>query len=192
MEIIEPIKSDVLNQALLKPDFPGIEQTFSSWIEDKNDGYHPGTWRLQEFLGEDRPSRRYSGSENISQAVKDHKFEYLVIDDSDVGFRDNERLWRKILPEKPKAVIVKMSGPLTKGRLWPHLKHYADVLTVVLQVGELRQERSYVGTAFSWEQIYEDTIEAIRDNELREAARVIVRIGTLTASSTGSGPWRQL
>jgi len=163
--------------ALADPDRDIVPRTFTVWQPYPIDPQQRDlTWRMHQFLGV-RPAANGTGMlpSGISQA------ECLVIDDANLGFRDDPVVWPRCLEDgpSPESVILKMSGPLGQGLLWNRLlERFADRLTVYISVGDLRKEFAPVGQPLSWERTATDVTRAVRERrDLASAQRVIVSLG---------------
>ena len=153
--------------------------------------YEPGShdrrtaWRVQEFLGLDRPSGEPKAHAVWAPEVGTPPPELVVLDDGNLGFRDRPQLWRGLL--KPSAdvrwVVLKMSRPVARGPLWQHLlRHWADRLVVVMTVDDLRRTAVQISRELSWERTAEDLVrELVRNpyvNGLSHCAHVVVSLNT--------------
>jgi len=164
--------------ALADPDRDIVPRTFTVWqpfpiAPQRRDL----TWRMQQFLGV-RPAANGVSALSASDGVA----EGLVIDDSNLGFRDDPVNWPRCLDGSegtPANVVLKMSSPLGQGRLWDRLAgRLADNLTVYVSVGDLRKEFAPVGQPLSWERTATDVTRAVRERrDLASARRVVVSLG---------------
>lgn len=111
--------------------------------------------------------------------------DFLVIEDFDYGFRNTPENWPNWLKKKKddkklKAIILKTVYPLAEeSELWETLiSEYGDKLIVVTSLDQLRKGASYVGGPRSWEQMYEELDQAIKESKLAKAATIIAAIKT--------------
>ncbi|HET6477143.1 MAG TPA: ATP-binding protein [Thermoleophilia bacterium] len=166
-------------RALSSPHYRGLDRTWTSW------SLHPSSlsnrsrlaWRIDGFWGQSchegrGPSRLRSEQQRTSP-------DYLVIDDADLGYRDQTPAWSHLLAaESPEAVLIKMTAPLATGPLWTRLlRDCADVLTVVVPINDVRKSSAQIGDPLSWERTASEVQAAVRATELVRAARVVVNIG---------------
>ncbi len=167
-------------RALASPSYDGLNLTWTSWA------LHPRTlgekkalaWRMVSFWGQSGPG----GGGDLEQVypADGPAPAILAVDDSHLGFRDAERVWKRFFeaPRPPQAVVLKMTAPLTSGRLWQRLTEtHADVLTVVVPVNDLRKGSVQVGSPLSWERTAQEIDVAVRSTDLIKAARVVVNLG---------------
>jgi hypothetical protein len=163
--------------ALSDPHSAILPRTFTVWQPYPIDG-HPRelTWRLHQFLGV-RPAAGDCAAQPPA-AIPD----CLVIDDANLGFRENPHAWPQCLVDGAAAtrnVILKMSSPLGAGQLWDLLvARFADRLTVYISAGDLRKEFAPIGQPLSWERTASDVTRAVRERaDLALARRVVVSLG---------------
>jgi hypothetical protein len=176
----EVTKPTVSPRALSSPGYRGLDRTWTSW------SLHPRglsdrsryAWRIDGLWGQSctdggvgaRPRRR------AQRTVPD----YLAIDDADLGYRDDTAAWSHLLAARSqtKGVLVKMTAPLATGAMWTRLvKDFADVLTVVVPINDLRRSSAQVGDPLSWERTAREIHAAVRATDLVRAARVVVNLG---------------
>jgi hypothetical protein len=107
----------------------------------------------------------------------------VVLDDAGNGFRDHPDLWPAALSNGAKPpVVVKMSRPLTAGRLFDHLRRrHADRLVLLLDADDLRREGVKISRRLSWERTATDFVWQMASNPallpLNACAAVVVRFG---------------
>lgn len=172
---------EVPPEALYSPAYDGLNQTWTSWaVRPRSSGEkRPPAWRLVDFWGQ-----------SCADGCEDMKRVYpvplpapavLAIDDANLGFRKAEALWAPLLDATslPKAIIMKMATPLAEGALWDRLVDgFADRLTVVVPINDLRKGSAQIGTALSWERTVREIASAVRSTGLDRAARVVVNLGS--------------
>lgn len=114
----------------------------------------------------------------------DASADLVVIDDAGNGFRDNEAAWPAALRTTAAhpIVVLKMSRPLAKGRLWDHVrKFHADRLVVVLSADHLRAEGVQLSRRLSWERTAKDFVWQLAANPavgaLANSTHLVVRFG---------------
>jgi hypothetical protein len=146
-----------------------------------------GVWRIQGVLGSAAPAEN-----NPAQADDDgpRDPDVLLIDDVDLGFRDHVEIWPAALAGQgnPGRIVFHVNGSIGKGALWHRLlTNYADRLTVVLQVGLLREAGSAIAAPLSWDKTIEETVREMESDRFATslclARRVVVHFGTDGAAS---------
>jgi hypothetical protein len=179
-------KCELAPSALSDPSDPTHTRTYTSWAPFPGAGGKGSySWRIEEFWGVD-PATSPLG---CLGAAPEPERTVLVIDDSNLGFRDASQAWPAAVSRPdgqaaPEWVLLKMCAPLGQGPLWSRLADtYADRLTVIVPINDLRKGGGQVGTALSWEQIFEELDSAVRAHELSRAAEVVVTLGTSGAIS---------
>jgi len=160
-------------------------------------------WRVAESLGIDRCSgNRDSDGLHFQQVVDEpESVDLLVLDDADLGFRDNEAFWPKCLKDGSQHpwVILKMSKPVASGPLWEHLiEKFADRLVTITTVDDLRRTAVQISEGMSWERTAQDlTWELVHSPRIKAMSRcthVVVSLGPAGAvvltriSATTEGP----
>ncbi|MBC7248048.1 MAG: hypothetical protein H5T73_09750 [Actinobacteria bacterium] len=176
-------------KALREPGSTGVARTYMTWkpfpAEAGNSGEY--AWRISDFLGEDRPrpsgAARTRAAENgpDDQGVPD----ILVIEDTNLGFRSDKASWPSFLAGggaatgMPAHIFIKTADPLNGNDLLKTLcEQHADRLTVFTSVSDLRKSGCQIGYAISWEQVYEEIVNAVAAHEqLNQAKRVAVSLG---------------
>lgn len=182
-EAIRVLGCDMAARALDDPSDPSHTRTYTSWAPFDRTAGGKGSyaWRIEEFWGVDPAA---SPPACLDSAPPAPERPVLVIDDSNLGFRDASQAWPATLslPDAqppPEWVLLKMCAPLGRGPLWDRLADgFADRLTVVVAINDLRKGGGQVGTALSWEQIFEELDPAVRGHDLSRAAQVVVTLGT--------------
>jgi hypothetical protein len=142
-------------------------------------------WRVQEFLGLDRPGGEPKAHAGWPAKVGLPAPELVVLDDANLGFRDRPELWRGLLRPSagPSWVLLKMARPIARGPLWEHLlRHWAERLVVVMTVDDLRRTAVQISRELSWERTAEDLVrEFVHNpyvNALSHCKHVIVSLNT--------------
>jgi hypothetical protein len=106
----------------------------------------------------------------------------LVLDDINLGFRDDDTAWPLALREggQPQRIVLKTVAPLGTGRLWERLMEgdWANRLTVVVSVAALRGERGALSKALSWDLAIEEIVrefeKGLSRKDLGRCRRIIV------------------
>ncbi len=168
---------------------PGHYHCYSVWApyHDK-DAPETVIWRVERFLGLDRSSKidleQHEADEFSSGPLH---ADIIIIDDSNLGFRDQPSLWpRAITPSAGEInapwVIVKMSQPIAEGALWDHLvSNFSDRLIVILSINDLRESAIQVSAQISWEKTAQELIWELTHNpminSLTNSAYTVVSFG---------------
>ncbi len=161
--------------------------SYALWAEycDKEPGKDP-RWRVERFLGLDRPAKGARKGKAKAALTNSVKADIIVIDDSNLGFRDKPEKWPKAIsnpdPDHTPWVIVKMSTPVADGELWKHLvSNFANKLIAVLTIDDLRQSEIQVSARISWEKTTEELHWELTHNPkingLTNAAWTIISFG---------------
>ncbi len=170
-----------------QPVDPGDERyhhSYAIWSPIKDNGQV--VWRVAEFLGIARcPGNRDNDSLHFQQVVDEpERVDLLVLDDADLGFRDNEALWPRCLKDGSRRpwVILKMSKPVARGPLWEHLiENFPDRLVTITTVDDLRRTAVQISEGLSWERTAQDlTWELVHSPRIKAMARcahVVVSFG---------------
>ena len=157
------------------------------------------SWRVEKFLGLDKSDADSSTVSAEWKHVQDDTpdAEIIVLDDADLGFRDQPDLWPKALTSGHRPwILLKMARPVAEGRLWDHLhKDLADRLIVVMSVNDLRLTEVQISRELSWERTAQDLawelVHNPRVNALSHCAHVVISFdtaGALLLSSQQNGP----
>jgi len=152
--------------------------------------------RVQEYLGYSGPADGIVAVSKLDDNPVDAAI--VVLDDAGNGFRDDSDAWPAALsnPENHPLVVLKMSHPLIKGKLWNALltKH-ADRLVVVISANDLRTLGAKISRRLSWERTVNDLAWQITYNPairpLTAVSTLVIRIGidgALILRRTGEGP----
>lgn len=174
---------------IVDPYDPGHYHCYSVWApyHDK-DAPETVIWRVERFLGLDRSSKidleHHEADEFSSGPIN---ADIIIIDDSNLGFRDQPSLWPKAITDpagnnNAPWIIVKMSQPIAEGALWEHLvSNFSDRLIVVLSINDLRESAIQVSAQISWEKTAQELIWELTHNpminSLTNSAYTIVSFG---------------
>ncbi len=144
-------------------------------------------WRVERFLGLDLPSEGPPEHKENPVPKESENADIIVIDDSNLGFRDNKSHWPEAINElanneNAQWIIVKMSSPVADGALWNHLvSRFPNQLVAVLSIDDLRQSKIQVSARISWEKTAQELIWELTHNPevngLTNAAYCIVSFG---------------
>lgn len=144
------------------------------------------TWRIRKFLGAQRcphTGRLAYESDDIDNP------DVLLIEDLNLGFRDDESPWPKGLREigDGTSIVLRTSPPLGEGQLWQHLFQRRDRLTVVVSADALRARGAGLTAPLSWDQTIEEVATEFEGprfaNDLALVRRVVVQFGADGAAS---------
>jgi hypothetical protein len=151
---------------------------YSSDPKEKN----KPVYRVRRFLG-------YTGSTNTTSELSQLKYDdpdsdIVILDDAGNGFRKNSAYWPKAIKtdEKKPIVILKMSRPLTEGKLWDHLcRFHSEKLIIVINADDLRAMGVNISRCLSWERTGLDFVWQMASNPklllLANCANLVVRFG---------------
>jgi hypothetical protein len=163
-----------------------FNHSYSLWAQYKSPTGK--AWRVENFLGLDLISNRNVGSGVIQSAQftdEPAEADLIILDDANLGFRDQPDLWPKALTSGGKSpwIVVKMASPVAQGPLWEHLlKNHADRLVVILTANDLRLTEVQISQGLSWERTAQDVawelVHNPRVNSLARCAFVILSFGT--------------
>jgi hypothetical protein len=168
--------------AFIDPAYAASPRVFTRWgLLPRDLGSREYVWRQTSFLGQQPATIPHVIEQSALAALPS----CLVLDDTNLGFRDAPELWPAALvnEELPPSLVVRMTSPLGQGRLWQHLDaQHADRLTIYLSVGDLRKEYAPIGQPLSWERTTRDVVKAVRAHPaLCRASRLIVGLGVAGA-----------
>ncbi len=184
------------------PDFTRCHHSYALWEPhaQSGDSGPPWVWRVAEHLGLDHteiPRERPDG-------IDARKPSLVVLDDADLGFRDDDSQWPGLLrgetPEVPDTlewVVAKLAEPVARGPLWERLrKHFAKKTVAVTTITDLRRQAVTISEGISWERTAQDLYWELTHNPavsaLSTCAHTVVSLGPagallLSWSGTDSG-----
>ncbi len=164
-------------------------QAYSLWTpQEQYPGSRSRVFRVSQFLG-------YAGSPTWSTIPQDFLTpDLLVIDDLNMGFRDDATSWPAALQTggAPLNIILKTTVPLSNGALRKRLlEDFADRLNIVVPVSALRYRRASITKALSWDRAIEETARefagGISATDLGQARRVLVHFGASGVATFARG-----
>ena len=186
---VEVTSTHTTSARTIDPYNPYYYHCYSVWAPYR-DKDTPDTviWRVERFLGLDRSSKIYTEQNEIDDVPSGPiNADIIIIDDSNLGFRDQPSHWPKAISDpvgdkKAPWIIVKMSQPIAEGALWEHLvSKFSDRLIVVLSINDLRQSAIQVSAQISWEKTAQELIWELTHNpminSLTNSAYTIVSFG---------------
>ncbi|MEI7848617.1 MAG: ATP-binding protein, partial [Chloroflexota bacterium] len=138
-------------------------------------------WRISESLGVQAAEASIAQPWQII-SNDDPDTELVLINDSNLGFRNQPELWPKVLsnPSNHPWIIYRVAKPALQGNpLWNHLHdNFSERLIVVLPVEDLRQAEVQISRDLSWERTAQDAAWELaynpKLNALLDCAHVIV------------------
>ena len=130
-------------------------------------------WRISRFLGL-HPAGTF---DDLLPDLTGTNVDVVVIHDLGLGYRRSADAWRRWEAHDPRAIVLSTSAPFDDDTLLAHLlDRYADRLTVVVPVIELRKSGAAIGYPLSWERTAEEVDAAIRAHSVGAAGRVVVQL----------------
>ncbi|WP_405731173.1 hypothetical protein OG607_32880 [Streptomyces sp. NBC_01537] len=159
--------------------------------------YDSGVSRIDQFLGFRRQSKQPKpGDLTFTPINDDDNASVIVIDDANLGFREDERHWGEVLQlargDSCKWVVLKMSHDLKDGQdgtLWHKVRRLLESnerwlkekLIVVTSVARMRDAEAEIGRGLSWDQSAQDVLYEVGNHEklrtLRACPRLFVSFG---------------
>lgn len=140
-------------------------------------------WRVSRFLGLER---RAAGSPSLELAEDPSGIRLLLLDDANLGFRDDPDLWSGLVKDlAPGAwILLKQSAPIAKGRLWDYLiRNHSDRLITVTTIDDLRRSEVQVSRQISWERTAQDVFwELIHNPRVNSLSRSVYTVISLNAA----------
>lgn len=193
-----PLRQPDSPREAMCPEDPNYHHSYALW--SRFGSGDEAAWRVEDFLGLDPsdPAKTPQETEG-KQVVDDTPDAHLVVlDDANLGFRDNRDLWPQALGAKgPRPwILLKMAQPVARGELWEHLReNHADRLIVVTTVDDLRRTEVHISRGLSWERTAQDIAwELVHNpqvNDLGGCAGVVVSCQTsgaiLLSAPEGAG-----
>ncbi len=139
-------------------------------------------FRVKHLAGFDGPA---DGNPDSAPVSPDNPYaEIVILDDAGNGFRDVEKIWPQALLAKDKQpiILLKMSRPITEGKLWKLVRQrHAEQMVVVVSADDLRAEGVNISRRLSWERTAKDLVWQLacnsRISELVYCRHLIVRFG---------------
>ncbi len=170
----------------VSPNDTQYHHSYSLWSQYKSPTGK--AWRVERFLGLDlADSSNLPAEDTGTSQIADEPDEadLIILDDANLGFRDQPELWPKALTTAGKNpwIVVKIASPIAQGPLWEHLhKNHAERLLVVLTANDLRQTEVQISQGLSWERTAQDVAwELVHNphvNSLTQSAYIVVSFGT--------------
>ena len=187
-----PRRTGGTEDSTISPEDTNYHHSFASWMpfefalkgSDAAKGKEKEkAWRVAEFEGVNKCSLQKFTDDWAKVAEDDPSAKLVVLDDANLGFRDNDQLWPASLNKKESKpwVLVKMSRPVAdeKNALWKLLcERHAEKLIVVMTVNDLRRTSAQISHGLSWERTAQDIVWELTYNQslasLRQCAHVVI------------------
>jgi hypothetical protein len=189
------INKPSISQSPIDPGDSRFHHSYALWSTFNYD--QENVWRVEEYLGLDRCAEIELSAVEVVPALEDDsaQIELLVLDDADLGFREQRGLWPKVLKQSDYRpwILLKMSQPVAQGKLWEHLlEQFSDRLVVVTTVNDLRRTEVQISEGLSWERTAQDVVwELVHNplvNGLARCAAVVVSFDTAGAITLWHSP----
>jgi len=151
-----------------------VTQTFSTVTPLPAKGHGgPAVWRVSDYLG----THLAHEVATFLPADLPARAHVLVLHDLGYGFRAAREAWEPLLALDPGHIIYATTSPMQGNPLLGTLLDtYADRLTLVAGIMDLRKGGAAIGMALSWEQLAEDTDATVRRLPMGRAARTVVSV----------------
>jgi hypothetical protein len=188
------------------PEDPHYHHSFASWMpfdfalkgSDAAKGKEKEkAWRVAEFEGVNQCLSNGSSELWAKVADDDPGAKLVILDDANLGFRGNEKLWPVSLTEAGSTpwVLVKMSRPVADNEspLWNLLcERHAEKLIVAMTANDLRRTMAQISCGLSWERTAQDLVWEFEYNQslssLKKCAHVVISFDAAGAFSYTRGP----
>jgi hypothetical protein len=143
-------------------------------------------WRVEHFLGFDCATLADADLLSWQQVREDDPNAcLLVLDDANLGFRNQPDLWPQALKKKGRQpwIVLKMAQPIAQGKLWQELiSAHSERLIVITTINDLRRTTVQISRQISWERTSQDVVWELTHNPqvnaLSHCAAVIISFYT--------------
>jgi hypothetical protein len=172
---------------IFQPGEPTINQVYTLWAPFPYGSKPPldqekPAWRIEHFLGLERAQAMPLQNDQDQKAAGPDQADLIVLDDSNLGFREQMRDWPPALANHSGWVVLKMSQPVAQGTLWTKLiSQHAEKLIVITTAQDLRTTAIKISQRISWERTAQDVAWELTYNpivnSLTQAAKLIVSFG---------------
>ncbi len=151
-----------------------VTQTFSTVTPLPATGHGgPVVWRISDFLG----THLAHEVDTFLPADLPAQPNVLVLHDLGYGFRAAREAWEPLLALDPRHIFYATTSPTQDNPLLETLLDaYADRLTLLAGMMDLRKGGAAIGMALSWEQLAEDTDATVRRLPMARATRTVVSV----------------
>jgi hypothetical protein len=151
-----------------------VTQTFSTVTPLPAKGHDgPAVWRVSDYLG----THLAHNVATFLPAELPARPDVLVLHDLGYGFRAAHEAWEPLLALDPRRIFYATTSPMRGNPLLGTLlETFADRLTLLAGIMDLRKGGAAIGMALSWEQLAEETDATVRRLPLGRAARTVVNV----------------
>lgn len=154
------------------PDDANFHHSYSLWAPYKNKTKSQikgenKVWRIENFLGTDTRIDKPSLNNTSTTGNETKSSEVLVINDTNLGYRDESKKWHLMLSKHQGWIALKMTEPIAQGPLWEELiDQHAERLIVVTTAQDLRKSNVQISKKISWERTAQDVFWELTYNPL--------------------------
>ena len=180
---------------IFQPDLPSVNQVYTLWAPFSYGSKSPLTqekpaWRIEHFLGLERAQANPQPKDQDQSSSGPDQADLIVLDDSNLGFREQTRAWPRALANHTGWVVLKMSQPVAQGPLWTKLiSQHAEKLVVITTTQDLRTTAIKISQRISWERTAQDVAWELTYNpivnSLTQAVNLVVSFGCAGAILLG-------
>jgi hypothetical protein len=171
----------------VKPGYPSVNHVYTLWAPFPFGSKPPlnreqTSWRIEHFLGLERAHCQQVEKDKDLTGADFDRADIIVLDDSNLGFRDQAHSWPDALADHTAWVVVKMAQPVAQGDLWNKLiNQQAEKLVVITTAHDLRTTAIKISQKISWERTAQDVVWELTYNpivnSLTQAAYLIISFG---------------
>jgi hypothetical protein len=183
-------KFGLIKEIFTRKSFPSQLETYAVW--DLKETVVPKTyqkicgdkfnaWKVTEMMGWGQ--QKSEGITDVPFAYSNYIFQVnqnpdiLVFDDGGNNFRNDKKAWRDLLyensedekkknPRNIAQIILKTAFPPGHGKLFGNLtREFANKLTIITSINELRREDVLISKGISWEQTALDLVSELKYNK---------------------------
>ncbi len=168
----------------VQPGDDGVHHIYTLWAPFPYGSSPPldrekHAWRIERFLGLEWSHGEPAQSGKDKKESGPDKADLIVLDDANLGFRDQPDNWLDLLTGHSGWVVMKMAQPVAQGPLWEALAgQHAERLVVVTTAHDLRTSAIHISKNISWERTAQDVVWEMTYNpivnSLTRAAYLIV------------------
>jgi len=119
----------------------------------------------------------------MDKRIRNMRFQTVVIDEADLGFRDRRAVWPDF--KDTGKIILKTSYPLCEGLLWDELMNYRHKLITIVKLNHIKHYEVKVSNDISWEQTALDIVYGLSSHStlrnLLRSGELIITIGSAGA-----------
>jgi len=172
---------------IFDPGEPSVNQVYTLWAPFPYGSRPPlnqqkPAWRIEHFLGLERAQSGQRQTIQGQEITAPDQADLIVLDDSNLGFRERTQDWPVALSNHTGWVVLKMSQPVAQGALWTDLiSQHAEKLIVITTAQDLRTTAIKISQRISWERTAQDVAWELTYNpivnSLTQASNLIVSFG---------------